>query len=155
MTSPSERIRSFRDVVRSAHPDVSRIQIVVCGAPARISTLARASLRIAAFRPPPVAAPLAPVPYAVALMPLGDDLDMVLIGLPLVPAYAPLWPLALADANAIVRLDPACERLLDEACAVVGRTAFEVDGLVAGFSEEDEEHVASLLRHAAERAEYA
>ena len=87
-------------------------------------------------------------------MPLGEDLDLDVVALPLVPAYAPLWPLALVGAHAVVRIDAAAAKLLDEACTYTDRRHVDADDLVAGFAEDDEERVADLVRIAVERADF-
>ena len=148
--SSSDRLRSVRDVVRSIAPDASRVTIAVCATPERIALLTRAMLRMGSFRPPPEAAPRAPIPHALAIMPLDDELDLEVLGVPLDETFAPMWPLALCRANSIVRLDP--NGALDEACAVIGMAAHDGTELAPGFAEDDEEAVATLLRAAVERA---
>lgn len=150
--SASERIRSLVGAIRAKDAGMTRYSVVFCGVPARIATLARASLRIASFRPPAEAAPAVPVPHAVAIMPLGDSLELYVIALPLVPAYAPLWPMTLAPSHVVVRLDLAAARLLDEACAVSGKKALDAASLVPSFAEDDEESVGALIRAAVERS---
>lgn len=152
--SPSEQIRSLRGLIRAASGQVARVRVVLCASPARLATVSRATLRIAAFRPPPEESPLVPVPHTLATMPLGEDLDLDLVALPLVPAYAPLWPMALCRAHAVVKLDQAAARLLDEACTYTDRKHVDADDLVPGFTEEDEERVADLVRAAIERADF-
>ena len=148
--SSSDRLRGVRNVVKSIAPDANRVTIAVCASPARIALLTRAMLRMGSFRPPPEAAPRAPIPHALALMPLDDDLDLEVLGVPLDETFAPMWPLALCRANAIVRIDP--NGALDEACAVIGMAALDGAELAPGFTEDDEDGVATLLRAAAERA---
>lgn len=147
--SSSDRLRSVRTLVRSIAPDAERVCIAVCATPERLAILSRAMLRMGSFRPPPEAAPRVPIPHALAIMPLDDGLELEVIGIPLDDAYAPMWSLALCRANAVVRLDASAA--LDEACAVIGTAAHDVAELAQGFSEEDEEHVATLLRAAVER----
>jgi hypothetical protein len=137
-------------VVRTIAPDAARITIAVCASPERLALLTRAMLRMGSFRPPPEAAPRAPIPHALAIMPLDDELDLEVLGVPLDEPFAPMWPLALCRANSIVRLDPSAA--LDEACASIGMSAYDGAELAPGFSEEDEDGVATLLRAAAERA---
>ncbi len=148
--SSSDRLRGVLNVVRSIAPDANRVTIAVCASPQRIALLTRAMLRMGSFRPPPEAAPRAPVPHALAIMPLDDELDLEVLGVPLDEAFAPMWPLALCRANSIVRLDPSSA--LDEACASIGMPTHDGSELAPGFSEEDEDGVATLLRAAAERA---
>ncbi len=147
--SSSDRLRSVRAIVRSIAPDADRVCIAVCASPARLATLSRAMLRMGSFRPPPEAAPRAPIPHALAVMPLDDELDLEVIGVPLDESFAPTWSLALCRAHTVVKLDSS--PLLDEACAVIGAAAIDAAELAPGFTEEDEELVATLLRAATER----
>ncbi|HEY1959812.1 MAG TPA: hypothetical protein VGH28_29585 [Polyangiaceae bacterium] len=150
MSDSSDRIRNVRDVVRSIAPEAARVCIAVCAPPARIASITRAMLRMGSFRPPPEAAPRAPVPHALAIMPLDDGLDLEVLGVPLDETFAPMWPLALCRANSVVRLEPCAA--LDEACAVIGVAAHDVAQLAPTFAEDDEDEVATLLRAAAEHA---
>ncbi len=152
--SASDQMKSLRGLIRAASGEIARVRVVLCGSPARIATLARSSLRIAAFHPPAEQSPLVPVPHTLATMPLGEDLDLDVVALPLVPAYAPLWPLALAGAHAVVRIDAAAAKLLDEACTYTDRRHVDADDLVPGFAEDDEERVADLVRIAVEKADF-
>ena len=127
----------------------SHVSIAACGPPPRLATLTRAMLRMGSFRPPPEAAPLLPVPHALAVMPL-DGGDLEIIGVPLVTACAAMWPLALCRATVVVALEH--HEALDEACALVGASVVMADQLVPFFTEEDEEAVASLFEAAIERA---
>ncbi len=150
MSSASERVRSVKDILRaSLPPGTKRACIAVCASPARLGPLERSTLRIGSFRPPPEAAVRIPVPHAVAIMTLDDGLELEVLGVPLAVAYAPLWPLALCNARAVVRLDPVAGAELDAACAWLGLQVLDVDRLVSGFSEEDEEQVATMLINAA------
>lgn len=130
----------------TAHRD--RIELVVCGTSPKISALARASLRLATFRPPAEPTPLVPAPHTLTLASLDDGVELRLIGLPLVPAYAPLWPLAMANAVAVVRIDDAASELLDETAALIGAKVLSAETLVPGFAEDDEGMVAELVINA-------
>lgn len=153
--SASDQIRSSGATFRRAASRVRRLRIVVCGSPARVSALGRAALRVAAFQPPAEPAPLVPVPHTAATMTLGPGFDLELVALPLVPAYAPLWPLALAGAHAVVRLDAAAAKLLDEACAWTDRRHMDAAELVPGFAEDDEDKLAEIVRAAVDKADVA
>jgi len=149
--SSSDKLKGVREVVRSLAPGASRLTIALCATPERIALLTRAMLRMGSFRPPPEAAPRgASIPHALAIMPLDDELDLEVLGVPLDETFAPMWPLALCRANSIVRLDPS--GTLDEACAIIGMAPLEGGELAPGFTEDDEDAVATLLRAAAERA---
>jgi hypothetical protein len=150
MSGSSDRIRSVREIVRSIAPDAKHVCIAVCASPARVATLTRAMLRMGSFRPPPEAAPRLAVPHALAFMPLDDGLDLEVLGVPLDDVYAPMWPLALCRANAVVRLDASAA--LVDACARLGVEVLDASTLAPGFSEENEEDVATLLRASAEHA---
>jgi hypothetical protein len=150
VSGSSDRIRSVRAVVRNIAPQAERVCVAVCGTPNRIATLTRAMLRMGSFRPPPEAAPRAPVPHSLAIMPLDERLDLEVLGVPLDETYAPMWPLALCRANAVVRLDPS--PAVEEACAVIGAEVLDGAALAPSFSEEDEDEVATLIRSAVERA---
>jgi hypothetical protein len=101
------------------------------------------------FRPPPEAAPLLPVPHALAVMPLDEGVDLEVMGVPLVESCAPMWPLALARTPVVVSLD--FDGSLDEACSLVGQKPLAASELVPGFAEDDEEQVAALLEAALQR----
>ncbi len=148
--SSSDHIRSLASAIRAHDPTTPRFHVVVCGVPARIATFARACLRLSSFRPPAEQAPAVPVPHAVATMPLGDALDLYVVSLPLVPAYAPLWPLTLSAAHVVVRLDHAASRLLDDASAISGKRVIDATTLLPTFSEDDEEAVGALVSAAVE-----
>ncbi len=150
--SSSDQIRGLLAEIRGHDPTTSRFVVVVCGAPARIATFSRACLRLASFRPPPEETPAVPVPHAVALMPLGDALELYVYALPLVPAYAPLWPLTLSTAHVVVRIDQSASRLLDEACAISGKSALAATTLLPTFTEDDEDLVGALVNAAVEAA---
>jgi hypothetical protein len=81
-------------------------------------------------------------------MPLDEGLELEVIGVPLDEAWAPMWPLALTRVNVAVRLDP--NTALDQASALLGLVPIDAVTLAPGFSEDDEEQVATLLRAAAE-----
>jgi len=142
--SVTQRLRALGAYAHAAGRP-SRIEIVIGGSAPRIATLSRATLRMGTFRPPAEPAPLVPAPHTLVLATLDEGVELRLVGLPLVPAYAPLWPLAIASATTVVRLDAAVPRLFDETCALLGIVPVEAEVLVPGFSEEDEEHVAQLV----------
>ncbi len=56
--------------------------------------------------------PSIPVPVVLGRVRFGDGVEVEIVTLPMVPAYAPLWPLALAGAAIVVRLDDASSALL-------------------------------------------
>jgi CheY-like chemotaxis protein len=125
-------------------------RLVFAGTPSRVAVFAHAALRIVDALPPADAAPSIPIPYSIALLRLGDDVDAELFALPLVPAYAPLWPLALAGSAILVRLDDAAGPALSEACAVAELPVIDAHVLVGALEEGSVTQVASLVRAAIE-----
>ena len=100
--------------------------------------------------PPPSRRPSIPIPYAIATVRLGDDVDVEIVALPLVPAYAPLWPLTLAGAAIVVRLDDAAGSALAEACAAAEIPVLDAHVLVGTLEEGSVAQVAGLVRAAIE-----
>ena len=72
------------------------------------------------------------------------------VALPLVPAYAPLWPMALAGAAVVVRLDEAAARSLEEACASVNVSVLDARAIFGSLEESSAVQVASLIKTALE-----
>ncbi len=125
-------------------------RILFAGTPSRLAVFAHAALRLVdAFAPAEVATTI-PIPHAIATIRLGDDVDVDLIALPLVPAYAPLWPLTLAGSAIVVRLDDAAGSALSEACAAAELPVLDANVLVGALEEGSVGQVASLIRAAIE-----
>ena len=91
-----------------------------------------------------------PIPHSIATVRLGDDVDLELVALPLVPAYAPLWSLALAGSAIVVRLDDAAGSALTEVCAAAELPVLDAQILVGALEEASVAQVASLVRAAIE-----
>jgi CheY-like chemotaxis protein len=125
-------------------------RLVFAGTPSRLAVFAHAALCLADALPPPDPPPTIPIPHTIATVRLGDDVDVELIALPLVPAYAPLWPLALAGSAIVVRLDDAGGAALGEACAAAEIPVLDAHVLVGALEEGSAAQVASLVRAAIE-----
>src|SRR5262249_27974997 len=125
-------------------------RVVFAGTPSRLAVFAHAALclqdAIAAADP----APNVPVPYPIATVRLGADVALERVGLPLAPAYAPLWPMALAGSAIVVRLDDAAGAALTEACGVAELPILDAQMLVGALEEASVAQVASLVRAALE-----
>ena len=92
-------------VSRATSPGFSgSARIVFAGTPSRLAVFSHAALCLADAIAAPDPAPNVPVPYPIATLRLGDDVDLELVALPLVPAYAPLWPMAISGSAIVVRL---------------------------------------------------
>ena len=130
-------------------------RLVFAGTPSRLAIFAHAALCLADALPPTEPTPALPIPHAIATVRLGDDVDLDLIALPLVPAYAPLWPLALAGSAIVVRLDDAAAPALAEACAAAEIPVLDAHVLVGALEEGSVAQVASLVRAAIEATQGA
>src|SRR5262249_39482026 len=95
-------------------------RLVFAATPARLAVLGHTVLSLADAVPPDEPVPPLPVPYSFSTIRLGDGVELDVVGLPLVPAYAPLWPIVLAGAAVTVRLDEGAAQPLEEACSSVG-----------------------------------
>lgn len=125
-------------------------RMVFAATPSRLAVFGHTVLSLADAFPPQDAAPPIPVPYVVATIRLGDGVELDVAALPLVPAYAPLWPLALAGAAVVVRLDEAALQSLEEACANVNVAILDARAIFGIVEESSPVQVASLIRTALE-----
>jgi hypothetical protein len=127
---------------------VSRPRVVFAAMHSRIGVVAQAASALADAVAPTTAAAL-PVPSVVAIVRLGDSVDLEVATLPLVPAYAPLWCAALAGAGVVVQLDDAAASLLDDTCRAVEVPLVPARELVANLEEPiSPESFAALVRAA-------
>lgn len=123
-------------------------RLVFAATPARLAVFGHTVLSLADAFPSKEPVPAAPVPYVVATIRLGDGVELEIAALPLVPAYAPLWPLALAGAAVVVRLDEGAAEPLDEACSVVSVAVLEAKAIFGDVEEGSPVQVASLIKTA-------
>ncbi len=123
-------------------------RLVFAATPARLAVFGHTVLSLADTFSGPDGAPPVPVPYVVATIRLGDGVELDIVALPLVPVYAPLWPLALAGATLLVRLDEAASQALEEACASVGLAILDARAVFGALEESSAVQVASLVRTA-------
>jgi hypothetical protein len=79
---------------------------------------------------------------------LGDGVSLDIVALPLVPAYAPLWPMALAGAAVVVRLDEAAAAPLAEACTSVALPVLDARSIFGALDESSAVQIASLIKTA-------
>jgi CheY-like chemotaxis protein len=123
-------------------------RIVFAGTPGKIAVLMHAVLSLADAVPPPDPPPGLPIPHPMAIVKLGDGVDLELAALPLVPVYAPLWPIALAGAAIVVRMDEAAATPLEDACGAADVQITEAQVLVGNLEESNVAQVANLVRAA-------
>jgi CheY-like chemotaxis protein len=125
-------------------------RLVFAATPSRLAVFGHTVLALADAFPSQEAAPTVPVPYLLATIRLGDGVDLDVMALPLVPAYAPLWPMALAGAAVVVRLDEAAARSLEEACTSVSVPVLDARAIFGSLEESSAVQVASLIKTALE-----
>jgi hypothetical protein len=129
-------------------------RLVMAATPSRLAVLSHTIPSLADAIGAKDTQPQVPVPYLVATLRLGDGVDIDIMALPLVPAYSPLWPLAVAGASVVVRLDAAAARSLEDACATHLVPILDAQRVVPGVDESNAVHVARLLRAAIETSAF-
>ncbi len=125
-------------------------RVVFAGTPGRLAVVAHSALGLEGAVGAPDGQPTVPVPYLMANVSLGDDVSLDLVALPLVPAYAPMWPMALAGAAVVVRLDDAAALALAETCGAAELPVVDAAALVPEFDEGSTSLVAGVVRAALE-----
>lgn len=125
-------------------------RLVFAATPARLAVFGHTVLALADAFPTPEPTPSVPVPYVLATIRLGDGVELNIVALPLVPVYAPLWPLALAGAAILVRLDEAAAQSLEEACGSVRVPILDARAIFGTLEESSAVQVASLIKTALE-----
>jgi hypothetical protein len=101
-------------VARPGFRDVGRLAIAA--APSRLLGLGASIARIAEAMTPSEAVPTTPIPHVLATLRLAESVDLDIVGIPLVDAYAPLWSLVLPGCSALAVLDDERNELLESAC---------------------------------------
>jgi CheY-like chemotaxis protein len=125
-------------------------RLVFAATASRLAVLGHTVLSLADAFPPADPTPPLPVPHSLSTIRLGDGVELDVMALPLVPAYAPLWPMALAGAAVAVRLDDGAAQPLEEACGCVGVTILDARAVFGAVDESSPVQVASLIRTALE-----
>ena len=125
-------------------------RLVFAATPSRLAVFGHTVLSLADAYPSQEPAPAVPVPWVVATIRLGDGVELDVVALPLVPAYAPLWPMALAGSAVVVRLDEAAADPLEQAAKSVGVPILDARAIFGEFEESSAVQVASLVKTALE-----
>ena len=123
-------------------------RLVFAATSSKLAVFSHTVLSLSDAFPPPDPAPSVPVPYIIATIRLGDGVELDIVALPLVPVYAPLWPLALAGAAILVRLDEAALQSLEEACASVSVPILDARAIFGALEESSAVQVATLIKTA-------
>ncbi len=124
-------------------------RMVLAGSSSQLAAASHALRRLVEVSQRSDGSPAAPVPHVLATLRLNDAVDIELVGLPLLKAFSPLWPMSVAGAAAVVVLQSDPQPELEEACSAGGipleRNADAVD--VA-----DPTQLARLMREALDAA---
>ena len=123
-------------------------RLVFAATPSKLAVFSHTVLSLADAFPALEPLPAVPVPYVLATIRLGDGVELDIVALPLVPVYAPLWPMALAGAAILVRLDEAAAQSLEEACASVAVPILDARAIFGTLEESSAVQVASLIKTA-------
>jgi hypothetical protein len=123
-------------------------RVVFAATPSKLAIFGHTVLSLADAFPGQEPTPSVPVPYVLATIRLGDGVELDIVALPLVPVYAPLWPLALAGAAILVRLDEAAVQSLQEACSSVSVPILDARAIFGTLEESSAVQVASLIKTA-------
>ena len=126
-----------------------RVRLVFAGTPSRLGILAHATQCLVGAKPCG-GTPIVPMPHPIVRIDLGPELELELVSLPLVPAYAPLWQMALTGSAVVVRLEEAAGSLLEEACEAASAKIVDAHMLVGPYDEGNVAEVAVLIRAALE-----
>ncbi len=151
---PTEQLDTVRALAARAraHGFTGPARVVVAAAATRVSVFAHAALRLQEAVPPAQPTPTVPLPHEIATLRISDGVEVEILSLPLVPAYSPLWHMALAGAAAVIRLDDAAAELLRDACEAADLPLLDAHALVSKLDETDAAQVGTLLRAALEAA---
>lgn len=144
------RIVALLDRGRRSRFAPQRPRLVLAGMAHRLAVVVHSTLCIEGATPPPEGSPAVPMAHPVARIALDPDLEVEIVSCPLVPAYAPLWQMAMAGAVAVVRLDDAASSLLDPICEAAGVRVLDASMLVGPYDETNVVEVAMLVRAALE-----
>lgn len=125
-------------------------RLVFAATAARLAVLGHTILSLADTLPPAGPTPPIPVPHALSTIRLGDGVELDVVALPLVPAYSPLWPMVLAGAAVVLRLDEGAAQPLEEACSSVAVTILDARAVFGVVDESSPSQVATLIRTALE-----
>ncbi|MEB2311222.1 MAG: DUF4388 domain-containing protein [Sorangiineae bacterium] len=125
------------------------VRLVLAGSTQQIATIAHSVRRLVDASPPPDAPPAAPVPHLLATLRVTEEVDLDVVGLPTLDAYAPLWGLTLPGTALIVELPAAASNeALAAAAAVHGIPVLAALALSGAFDDSDPAQIAALLRSA-------
>jgi hypothetical protein len=127
-------------------------RVGIAASPRRLLGILAALGRIAEAMLPSEAVPTAPIPHVLATLRLGDGVDLDVIGVPLVEAYAPLWAFVLPGCTSLAIADPTSSELLENACSLASVPIVEARPLLGDDDDCDAGRVAALVQRLLESA---
>lgn len=125
-------------------------RVVFAATPSRIAVFSHTVLTLADAVPSSEPMPTLPVPFSIANIRLGDGVEVEIVALPLVPAYAPLWSFVLSGAAMLVRLDDAARETLADACTSTAVPILEARVVFGALDETRSDQMAGLIKAALE-----
>lgn len=137
-------------IARPGFRDSTRVAIAA--SPSRLLNVMASLGRIAEAVMPTEVVPTAPIPHVLATLRLGDAVELDVLGIPLVEAYAPLWAIALPGCAALAALEEGPRDTLEHACHVAGVPIVEALGAPDAADEADPEIVATVVQRLLEVA---
>lgn len=141
-----------RSVKQRKRPQVgAAVRVVFAGSPHHLAVIAHGASCLQGASPSPYGVPLIPMPHCTARLPFHGGLSLEIALCPLVPAYSPLWPMAMKGAFAVVRIDEAADYLVDQACESSGLRPLDVRDLVTNCDPTRVADVAKLVIQALAR----
>lgn len=123
-------------------------RIVFAATPSRLAVFSHTVLSLSDSVAPEEPMPSLPVPFPMAVIHLGDGVELEIVALPLVPAYAPLWAMTLGGSAIVVKLDEAATVALEETCTNVGVPILDARAIFGVLEETSAVQVASLIKTA-------
>jgi len=127
-------------------------RIAVAAAPRRLLGIMAALGRISDAVMPTEAVPTAPIPHVLATLRLGDGVDLDVLGLPLVEAYAPLWAIVLPSCVSLSVSSEKRSATLENACALASVPLVDALSILGDDDDADAERVATLIQRMLESA---
>ncbi|MEZ4223148.1 MAG: DUF4388 domain-containing protein [Polyangiaceae bacterium] len=124
-------------------------RLVIAGSSSQLAAAAHAMRRIVEASPLADGTPAAPVPHVLATLKLSEGADLEIVGLPLLKAFAPLWPMSIAGAAGAITLEAGPQPELEEACGAAG-VPLEQAG--QGLDAADPSQLATMMRQALDAA---
>lgn len=137
-------------VARPGFRDAGRLAIAA--EPGRLLGVGASLLRIAEALPPSEAVPTTPIPHVLATLRLAESVDLDIIGIPLVHAYAPLWSMVLPSCSAVAVLDSEPNVLLEAACQLASVPVLDPSEVPVSDDEARPETMALLIERLLESA---